>query len=78
MKKCITTIFYLVDNFCKEYQKWEQGKLLPSEKQRKRASQLSLSELLAVVLYFYLSPCRDFKNYYLTSARRKEIYKIRN
>ena len=65
MKKCITTIFYLVDNFCKEYQKWEQGKLLPSEKQRNRAGQLSLAELLAVVLYFYLSPCRDFKNYYL-------------
>lgn len=65
MKKCITTIFYLVDNFCKEYQKWEQNKLLPSEKQRNRAGQLNLSELLAVVLYFYLSPCRDFKNYYL-------------
>lgn len=65
MKKCITTIFYLVDNFCKEYQKWEQSKLLPSEKQRNRSGQLNLSELLAVVLYFYLSPCRDFKNYYL-------------
>jgi len=65
MKKCIITIYYIIDNFCKEYKKWEQSKLLPTTGQRDRAGQLSLSELLAVVLYFYLSPCRDFKNYYL-------------
>lgn len=65
MKKCITTIFYLIDNFCQEYKKWEHNKLLPSSKHRNRDGQLSLSELLTVVLYFYLSPCRDFKNYYL-------------
>lgn len=65
MKKCIITIYYLIDNFCKEYKKWEQGKLLPSMGKRDRSGQLSLSELLTVVLYFYLSPCRDFKNYYL-------------
>ena len=65
MKKCIITIYYLIDNFCKEYKKWERRKLLPALGQRDRAGQLSLSELLTVVLYFYLSPCRDFKNYYL-------------
>lgn len=65
MKKCITTIFCLIDNFCQEYKKWEHNQLLPSSNQRNRAGQLSLSELLTVVLYFYLSPCRDFKNYYL-------------
>ncbi|RTK92409.1 MAG: IS982 family transposase [Rickettsiales bacterium] len=65
MKKCIITIYYLIDNFCKEYKKWEQSKLLPVIGKRDRARQLSLSELLTVVLYFYLSPCRDFKNYYL-------------
>ena len=65
MKKCITTIFCLIDNFCKEYEKWEQHKLLPLPKQRNRAGQLSTSELLTILLYFYLSPCRDFKNYYL-------------
>ena len=65
MKKCITTVFYLLDNFCKEYKKWEENNLLPSNKIRKREGKLSLSELLTVVLYFYLSPCKDFKNYYL-------------
>ncbi|KJV50646.1 transposase [Orientia tsutsugamushi] len=26
---------------------------------------LSLAELLIITIYFYLSPCKDFKNYYL-------------
>ena len=65
MKKCITTVFYLVDNFCSIFHKWEKEKLLPSNKLRFRQGNLSLSELLTILLYFYLSPCKDFKNYYL-------------
>jgi hypothetical protein len=65
MKKCITTVYYLVNNFCKIYLEWEQNKLLPSDKKRQRQGNLSLCELMTIVLYFYLSPCRDFKNYYL-------------
>lgn len=65
MKKCITSVYYLVDNFCKIFKEWEKEKLLPSNKIRHRAGNLSLAELLTIVLYFYLSPCKDFKNYYL-------------
>lgn len=65
MKKCITTVYYLVDNFCKIFNCWEKEKLLPSSKLRHRAGNLGLAELLTIVLYFYLSPCKDFKNYYL-------------
>lgn len=65
MKKCIISVYYLVDNFCKIYQSWEQNKLIPTDKQRQREGNLRLSELMTIVLYFYLSPCRDFKNYYL-------------
>ena len=71
MKKCITTVYYLVDNFCKVYQEWERSKLLSSDKQRQREGNLSLCELLTIVLYFYLSPCRDFKNYYLYYLKYK-------
>ena len=65
MKKCITTIYYLVDNFCKIYHDWERSNILPSNKVRNRVGKLTLSELLTILLYFYLSPCQDFKNYYL-------------
>lgn len=71
MKKCITTIYYLVANFCNVYQELEKGKLLPSDRKRLREGSLSLSELLTIVLYFYLSPCSDFKNYYLYYLKHK-------
>lgn len=78
MKKCITTIYYLVDNFCKIYNEWEKKKLLPSVKIRHRVGNLSLAELLTIVLYFYLSPCKDFKNYYLyfLSAKYSNYFKL--
>ncbi len=65
MKKCITSVYYLLDDFCKIYHKWEKEKLIPSTRKRCRDGCLSLSELLTIVIYFYLSPCKDFKNYYL-------------
>ena len=36
-----------------------------NNKLRKREGNLSLSELITIVLYFYFSPSKDFKNYYL-------------
>ncbi|QES95685.1 IS982 family transposase [Orientia tsutsugamushi] len=71
MKKCIVTVYYLIDNFCKIYQEWERKKLTPSSNQRNRDGKLSLAELLTITIYFYLSPCKDFKNYYLYYLRYK-------
>ena len=71
MKKCITTVYYLVDNFCTIYKEWERSKLLPSNRVRQRAGILNLAELMTIILYFYLSPCRDFKNYYLYFLQSK-------
>ncbi|WP_051354068.1 IS982 family transposase [Rickettsia gravesii] len=63
--RCITTLFCIIDNYCKIYEEWGESKLIPSSRKRKRLGHLSLSELLTIVLYFYISPCKDFKNYYL-------------
>ncbi|KJV56607.1 putative transposase [Orientia tsutsugamushi str. UT76] len=30
MKKCIITVYYLIDNFCKIYQECERKRLIPS------------------------------------------------
>lgn len=65
MIKDIIALYYFIDNFCKIYNEWIKNKLLPSNKIRDRECELSLSELLTIVLYFYISPCKDFKNYYL-------------
>jgi hypothetical protein len=65
MKKCIITVFFLVDNFCKIFKNWKKNNLLPSVNIRQKPGNITLSELLSIVLFFYLSPCRDFKNYYI-------------
>lgn len=65
MREDITFIYYFVDNFCKSYKDWVSLKLIPQSGFRSRECDMSLSELLTVVLSFYLSPCKDFKNYYL-------------
>lgn len=78
MKKCITTVYYLIDNFCQLFHKWEKEKLIPSSKKRNREGNLNLAELLTIVLYFYLSPCKDFKNYYLyfLPAKYPDYFKL--
>lgn len=78
MKKSITTLYHLVDDFCKIFNSWEKAKLLATNKIRHRAGNLSLAELLTIVLYFYLSPCKDFKNYYLyfLSSKYSNYFKL--
>lgn len=65
MRICITGLYYILSNFCKTYEEWERSYLLPSNKERNRTSNLNLAELMTILLYFYRSPCKDFKNYYL-------------
>ena len=50
MKKCITTVYYLVDNFCRIFHKREKEKLPPSNKKRYREGNLSLAELSTEVV----------------------------
>ena len=68
----------MVDDFCKIYKEWEKQKLIPSAKQRERQGNLSLSELMTIILFFSLSPYKDFKNYYLAHfhGERKNLFNL--
>ena len=58
-------IFCEVDDFCKEFSPSFETKLLShGEKKRKRKGQLSLSEMLTIMIHFHQSSYRDFKHYY--------------
>lgn len=46
MKKCIITMYYILDEFIKIYNKYEAHNLINTGKQRNREGNLSLSELL--------------------------------
>ena len=78
MKKCITTLYSLIDDFCKIYHEFEKQKLLPSNKTRDRQGKITLSELMTIVLFFYFSSYKDFKNYYLSyfSGERQKLFNL--
>lgn len=61
----LVTLFYLIDEFCKEYEpQWQQSLLDSGVKQRRTTSRLALSEILTIAVYFHLSGYRTFKWYY--------------
>ncbi len=69
MKKDITELFCLVDEFCKVYKKLEGLNQLPCSRQRCREGQMTLSELMTVMIFFHNSPFKNFKHYYLYYIR---------
>ena len=61
----LVTLFYLIDEFCKDYEpKWQQLLLDSGLKQRRTTSRLHLSEILTIAIFFHLSGYRTFKWYY--------------
>lgn len=59
-----TTIFTIVDDFCKTYQDWIRYKLLTTDKQRIREGKLSLSEAISIMIFYHFSPYKNLKTYY--------------
>lgn len=61
----LTGIFCQVDDFCKELNRYQMGKFLPSSTNRRGpACCLSNSEIMMILILFQSSRWRDFKNYY--------------
>ena len=62
----ITRIYCDVDDFCKTLERYCKSHLLPHGKAPKwfPASQLSLSEVMTIILLFHLKGYRCFKWYY--------------
>lgn len=66
MKYNITALFCCLDDFCKTFEEWEKHRLIDTNKTRHRDCQLSLSEMLTIMVLFHLSPCKNFKYFYLS------------
>ncbi len=61
----LTKIFYEVDEFCKQFEKQFEKRLLTNgQNKRDRAFSMSLSEIMTVVVYFHESGYKTFKDYY--------------
>jgi hypothetical protein len=58
-------LFVRVDDFCQIFLPvWEKKLLADGSKKRRRAGQLSLSEIMTIIIYFHQSQYRNFKAYY--------------
>ena len=65
MRYNITATFFCIDEFCKAYDEWEKHRLIDTGKKRHRSCEMSLSEMLTIMVIFHLSPCKNFKYFYI-------------
>jgi len=58
-------LFVNVDDFCQIFLPiWEQKLIAEGSKKRDRAGQLSVSEIMTIIIYFHQAHYRNFKAYY--------------
>ena len=58
-------LFVSVDDFCQSFlPTWEARQLEDGSKKRLRRGQLSVSEIMTIIIYFHQSQYRNFKAYY--------------
>lgn len=61
----LVSLFYLVDEFCKDFEpRWRRHLLSSGIAQRIKPSAISLSEILTIVIWFHASNHKTFKQYY--------------
>lgn len=66
----LVALFYLIDEFCKEFEPTFHAHLLASgEISRIKPSSLSLSEILTIMIWFHSSNHKTFKQYYTDYVR---------
>ena len=82
MDDLIISIFYELDNFCKELNSYLEHSMLPCDRKKLRlepSRSLSLSEIMTICVGFHLSGYRNFKWYYnrmITKEYRKFFPKL--
>ena len=65
----LTELFCLVDDFCHIFlPKWKANLLPMTSKQRDRESQMSLSDIMTIMIFFHQSNHITFKGFYTTKV----------
>ena len=74
MDEMIISVFYDIDNFCKELKKYFEHYLIAADGEAasfEPPSAISLSEIMTVCVFFHLSGYRTFKWYYTKLIQRE-------
>lgn len=66
MKKDITALFCFVYDFCTVTEEWLKSRSLDSHTSKSvtRRPELSLPEIITIILLYHQSPCKNFKYFY--------------
>lgn len=73
MESKITEIFFLVDEFCKEFNNAQEGHILlkdTSKRSRNRRFKLSDSEVITILILFHVGQFRNLKHYYINYIQK--------
>jgi transposase len=67
----LTETYCLIDDFCRQFEPiWHKRMLQAGSKKRQRKSELSLSELATLAVFFHQLRFRQFKSFYLNHVCR--------
>lgn len=62
----LVTIFCEINDFCKQFEKQFEGKLLSAKKAvRNRAFRMTISEIITISMYYHFSGYHTFKDHYI-------------
>jgi hypothetical protein len=64
MKKDITELFVIVDDFYNDYTKYKDKHQIGEIRLKTRTPRLSGSEIITILLLFHRSPAKNFKYFY--------------
>ncbi len=68
----ILPVFCDIDDFCRFFEPlWKRQLLSTGERQRERAAQLCLSEVMTIIVMFHASSYRNFKAYYIEHVMKQ-------
>ena len=70
MRYNITALFFCIDEFCKAFEEWEKHRLIDTGRKRHRSCDMSLSEMLTIMVLFHVSPCKVFKYFYVVYLKQ--------
>jgi hypothetical protein len=74
----LTTIFYDVDNFCKDFSDYLDKNAITDDsliQLRKEKSSMPLCDIMTILIYFHRSGYRTFKKYYIDCHELKGAFK---